>query len=116
MAEDILTFTLLSLSSLIVVVNPLSSTLLYVSLTDTLDREVKMRIAREASRYALAILLIFALLGGIILQLFGISLEAFRIAGGILLFGIGMEMVYAKTSRSKMTATEKYEGIDAEDR
>jgi multiple antibiotic resistance protein len=115
MTEDILTFTLLSLSSLIVVVNPLSSTLLYVSLTDTLDHEVKMRIAREASRYALVILLIFALLGGIILQLFGISLEAFRIAGGILLFGIGMEMVYAKTSRSKMTATEKYEGIDAED-
>jgi multiple antibiotic resistance protein len=115
MTGDILTFTLLSLSSLIVVVNPLSSTLLYVSLTDTLDHEVKMNIAREASRYALAILLIFALLGGIILQLFGISLEAFRIAGGILLFGIGMEMVYAKTSRSKMTATEKYEGIDAED-
>jgi len=51
----------------------------------------------------------------VILQLFGISLEAFRIAGGILLFVIGMEMVYAKTSRSKMTATEKYEGIDAED-
>ena len=115
MTGDILTFTLLSLSSLIIIVNPLSSTLLYVSLTGTLDHEVKVRIANEAARYALAILLIFALLGGIILQLFGISLEAFRIAGGILLFGIGMEMVYAKTSRSKMTATEKYEGIDAED-
>lgn len=115
MTGDILTFTLLSLSSLIIIVNPLSSTLLYVSLTGTLDHEVKVRIANEAARYALAILLIFALVGGVILQLFGISLEAFRIAGGILLFLIGMEMVYAKTSRSKMTATEKYEGIDAED-
>lgn len=115
MTGDILTFTLLSLSSLIIIVNPLSSTLLYVSLTGTLDHEVKVRIAHEAARYALAILLIFALVGGVILQLFGISLEAFRIAGGILLFLIGMEMVYAKTSRSKMTATEKYEGIDAED-
>ncbi len=74
-----------------------------------------MRIATEAAKYALAILVIFALLGGVILQLFGITLEAFRIAGGILLFLIGMEMVYAKSSRSKMTATEKYEGIDAED-
>lgn len=115
MTGDMLTFTLLSLSSLIIIVNPLSSTLLYVSLTGTLDHEVQMRIAKEAARYALAILLIFALLGGVILQLFGITLEAFRIAGGILLFVIGMEMVYAKTSRSKMTATEKYEGIDAED-
>ncbi|ACL16869.1 MarC family protein [Methanosphaerula palustris] len=115
MTGDILTFTLLSLSSLFIIINPLSSTLLYVSLTSTLDHEEKMRIAKEAARYALAILLIFALFGGMILQLFGISLEAFRIAGGILLFVIGMEMVYAKTSRSKMTATEKYEGIDAED-
>ena len=50
-----------------------------------------------------------------ILQLFGITLEAFRIAGGILLFGIGMEMVYAKTSRTKLTATEKYESRDTDD-
>jgi multiple antibiotic resistance protein len=110
-----LTFALLSLSSIFIIVNPLSSTLLYVSLTGTLDHEVQMRIATEAAKYALAILVIFALLGGVILQLFGISLEAFRIAGGILLFVIGMEMVYARNSRSKMTATEKYEGIDAED-
>lgn len=115
MAGDILTFALLSLSSIFIIVNPLSSTLLYVSLTGTLDHEVQMRIATEAAKYALAILVIFALLGGVILQLFGITLEAFRIAGGILLFLIGMEMVYAKSSRSKMTATEKYEGIDAED-
>lgn len=115
MTGDILTFALLSLSSLLIIVNPLSSTLLFVSLTGTLDHEVQTRIANEATRYALAILLTFALFGGVILQLFGISLEAFRIAGGILLFVIGMEMVYAKTSRSKMTATEKYEGIDAED-
>ena len=50
-----------------------------------------------------------------ILQLFGISLEAFRIAGGILLFGIGMEMVYARTSRTELTATERYESRDTDD-
>jgi multiple antibiotic resistance protein len=61
------------------------------------------------------VLLGIAVLGALILQLFGISLEAFRIAGGILLFGIGMEMVYAKTSRTKMTATEKYESRESED-
>lgn len=115
MTGDMLTFTMLSLSSMFVIINPLSSTLLYVSLTGNLDHETQLQIAREAARYALAILVVFALLGGVILQLFGISLEAFRIAGGILLFVIGMEMVYAKNSRAKMTATEKYEGIDAED-
>ncbi|MDI6866126.1 MarC family protein [Methanoculleus sp.] len=112
---DLLSFTLLSLSSIIIVVNPLAATLIFVSLTGSMDQAARLKIAREASQFALAVLLIFTFGGGWILQIFGISVEAFRIAGGILLFGIGMDMVYAKTSRTKMTATEKYEGQDADD-
>ncbi|KUL01548.1 MAG: Multiple antibiotic resistance (MarC)-related protein [Methanoculleus marisnigri] len=112
---DLLSFILLSLSSIIIVVNPLAATLIFVSLTGSMDQAAKLKIAREASEFALAVLLIFTFGGGWILQIFGISIEAFRIAGGILLFGIGMDMVYAKTSRTKMTATEKYEGQDADD-
>ncbi|WOX57500.1 MarC family protein [Methanoculleus receptaculi] len=112
---DLLSFVLLSLSSIIIVVNPLAATLIFVSLTGSMDQAAKLKIAREASEFALAILLIFTFGGGWILQIFGISIEAFRIAGGILLFGIGMDMVYAKTSRTKMTATEKYEGQDTDD-
>ena len=112
---DLLSFILLSLSSIIIVVNPLAATLIFVSLTGTMDQAAKLKIAREASQFALAVLLIFTFGGGWILQIFGISIEAFRIAGGVLLFGIGMDMVYAKTSRTKMTATEKYEGQDTDD-
>ncbi|HIH86165.1 MAG TPA: MarC family protein [Methanoculleus sp.] len=112
---DLLSFILLSLSSIIIVVNPLAATLIFVSLTGTMDQAAKLKIAREASEFALAVLLIFTFGGGWILQIFGISIEAFRIAGGVLLFGIGMDMVYAKTSRTKMTATEKYEGQDTDD-
>jgi multiple antibiotic resistance protein len=115
MAGDLLTFTLFAFSSMLIIVNPLAATLVFVSLTSNMDPNAKSRIAKESSRYALLILLGFALLGGLILSLFGITLEAFRIAGGILLFGIGMEMVYAKTSRTKLTATEKYESIESED-
>jgi multiple antibiotic resistance protein len=115
MAGDLLTFTLFGFSSLIIIVNPLAATLVFVSLTAHMDSPAKIRIAKESSRYALIILLAFAILGGLILSLFGITLEAFRIAGGILLFGIGMEMVYAKTSRTKLTATEKYESIENDD-
>ncbi|MCQ1539356.1 MarC family protein [Methanocalculus taiwanensis] len=112
---DLITFVLLSFSSIVIVLNPLAATLIYVSLTDSMDRPTRIRVAYEANRVALLVILVFAVAGGAILQLFGISLEAFRVAGGILLFGIGMEMVYAKTSRTKMTATEKYESIDADD-
>ena len=112
---DLLSFVLLSFSSILIVVNPLAATLIFVSLTGTMEKEAKLRVARDATRFALVILLLFTFTGGWILQLFGISIEAFRIAGGILLFGIGMDMVYAKTSRTQMTATEKYEGHDADD-
>lgn len=112
---DLLTFILLSFSSIFIVINPLAVTLIYVTLTDSMDAAARIQVAYEANRVALIVILVFAVAGGAILQIFGISLEAFRVAGGILLFGIGMEMVYAKTSRTKMTATEKYEGIDADD-
>jgi len=115
MAGDVLSFALLSLSSIIIIVNPLGATLMYVSLTTTLDRPAREVIAKDAYRFALLILFFVAVLGTWILQLFGITLEAFRIAGGILLFGIGMEMVYAKTSRTKLTATEKYESRETDD-
>ncbi len=110
MAADTVSFVLLSLSSLLVIVNPLGAAMIFVSMTSGFDRETKRHTAIEASWYAVVVLVVFALLGGIILELFGISLAAFRIGGGILLFLIGLEMVYAKVSRSKMTATEKYEG------
>ena len=115
MAGDLISFTLLTLSSILIIVNPLGATLIYVSLTSGMDRQVQDTIARDACRSALIILILVALAGTWILQVFGITLEAFRIAGGILLFGIGMEMVYAKTSRTKLTATEKYESRDADD-
>ncbi len=115
MAGDVLSFALLSISSILIIVNPLGATLIYVSLTTNMDRSARDAVARDACRFAFLILLIVALIGTWILQLFGITLEAFRIAGGILLFGIGMEMVYAKTSRTKLTATEKYESRDTDD-
>ncbi|MDO9550451.1 MAG: NAAT family transporter, partial [Methanoregula sp.] len=115
MTGDILSFALLSISSILIIVNPLGATLIFVSLTTHLDRPARDVVARDACRFAFIILLLIALIGTWILQLFGITLEAFRIAGGILLFGIGMEMVYAKTSRTKLTATEKYESRETED-
>jgi len=115
MAGDVVNFILLSLSSILIVINPLAATLFFVSLTSGMGHPERQEVARDACRYAFLILITFALLGSIVLDLFGITIDAFRIGGGILLFGIGMEMVYARTSRTKMTATEKYESMDADD-
>lgn len=114
MAVDTFSFILLSFTSVFVIINPMGAGIIYVSMTDSFDHETRRRVALEACWTAFVILVVFALLGGVILQLFGITLAAFRIGGGILLFMIGLDMVFAKVSRAKMTATEKYEG-DADD-
>ncbi|MGC9434998.1 MAG: MarC family protein [Methanomicrobiales archaeon] len=110
-----LSFALVTISSLVIIVNPLAAALIFVPLTETMEPAQRKTAAREAAWTAFLILMVFTVAGGVILQLFGITVEAFRIAGGILLFGIGMEMVYARQSRTRMTATEKYEGAEADD-
>jgi multiple antibiotic resistance protein len=83
MDGDLLSFILLSFSSLFIIVNPLGATLFFVSLTEGISREDRIVMAREACIIAAFILLLFAIAGTYILLLFGITLEAFRIAGGM---------------------------------
>ena len=115
MAADFISFSLFALSSILIVVNPLGALLVYNSITEFMDSKDKRRVAAYGCRIAGLVLIFFTLLGSTLLSLFGITISAFTIAGGVLLFGIGMEMVYARTSRAKVTATEKYESIDADD-
>ena len=115
MAPDLISFSLFALSSILIVVNPLGALLVYNSITEFMDSKDKRKVAAYGCRIAGAVLIFFTLFGSSLLSLFGITISAFTVAGGVLLFGIGMEMVYARTSRAKVTATEKYESIDAED-
>jgi multiple antibiotic resistance protein len=59
---------------------------------------------------AALVLLVFAVAGGAILAFFGITTHAFRIAGGIIFFGIGWDMLQARRSRVKATEEEELEG------
>ncbi|PKL60384.1 MAG: antibiotic resistance protein MarC, partial [Methanomicrobiales archaeon HGW-Methanomicrobiales-4] len=115
MADDLISLTLFTLSSLLIVVNPIGAMIVYNSLTESMDTETRKRVAVYACRLSAIVLVFFTIFGSDLLSLFGITINAFTIAGGVLLFGIGIEMVYARTSRTKITATEKYESIDAEE-
>ncbi|MFH0966182.1 MAG: MarC family protein [Methanobacteriota archaeon] len=115
MPNDLISLTLFTLSSLLIVVNPIGAMIVYNSLTESMDTETRKRVAVYACRLSAIVLVFFTIFGSDLLSLFGITINAFTIAGGVLLFGIGMEMVYARTSRTKITATEKYESIDAEE-
>ncbi len=108
-------FALLCLTSLLAIINPLSATPMYLALTDGYTAEHRRRTVRSAVLTAFAVLLVFALLGGTIFQLFGITIHAFRIAGGVIFFGIGMDMLQAKRSRVKTTEEEEREGMTKEE-
>jgi len=115
MTEDLSAFALLCFTSLLAIMNPLSAAPMYLALTDGYTPANRRRTLRNAMLTAFAVLLVFALLGGTIFQLFGITIDAFRIAGGIIFFGIGMDMLQAKRSRVKATEEEEEEGRHKED-
>ena len=92
-----------------VVVEPVSLLPLFVSLTEGANAAYCRRMARKAVILSGAILFLFALAGAVFLEAMGISLEAFRIFGGLLLFLIALEMVFARESGTRTTTDEQAE-------
>lgn len=115
MSNELTAFALLCFTSLLAIINPLSATPMYLALTAGYTPEHRRRTLRNAILTAFAVLVTFALVGGFIFQVFGITIDAFRIAGGIIFFGIGTDMLQAKRTRGKTTEEEEEEGRHKED-
>jgi len=92
-----------------VVVEPVSLIPLFTGLTTGATRQYKRRMALRAVSVSAMILLLFALGGAAFLTLMGISLEAFRIFGGLLLFLLALEMVFARESGARTSSSEAAE-------
>jgi multiple antibiotic resistance protein len=110
-----LAFFVLSFTSLLSIVNPLSAVPMYLAMTVRYDSARRASTLRRAILTAFLVLLAFAILGNEILRFFGITTNAFQIAGGIIFFGIGWEMLQAKRSSVKATRAEENEGSLKED-
>ena len=105
-----------ALVTLFVVTDPVGMGPIFIGLTAGMDRAVKRKIAAEASFIAFGVLAGSALIGGRLLGALGISIAAFRIAGGLLLFAIAFEMVFERRQKRKIddaAALERSSGIAA---
>ncbi len=71
--------------------------------------------AKRACLLAAVVMFVCAALGGFVFQVFGITLPALKIAGGFLLFFVGLDMVNARESRARATDEEREEGALKED-
>ena len=98
--------------TLFVVVDPVGLVPTFVAITHGLPRSARRQIAIRASLIAAAILIGTAAMGDWLLTRLGISLPAFRIAGGLLLFSIASEMVFGvRIERQSRTAEQALEDV-----
>ena len=79
--------------------NPVANTLIFMSLTDGMSHSEKRYISIRSTALAFLIVTVFCLLGRFIFETFGITIPAFRITGGILVFLIGKDMLSGNTSQ-----------------
>ena len=111
-----LTYFLITVAGIFVIVNPITSAFVFMSLLPNATEKRRREIARRSTKIATAVFFVFALLGSVIFQLFGITLAAFRIAGGIILFGIAMDMIRKKEGGPEDTEDpEQPEGEKTDD-
>ncbi len=104
-----LEFFILCFSSLFALINPIGNVPIFITLTENYNQKERNKIALKAIIFSFFVLIMFAQIGDLIFSFYGITIHAFRIAGGILLFKISLDMVESKRSRTKTTPSEMEE-------
>jgi multiple antibiotic resistance protein len=97
------------------IVDPFSAVPVYLALTGNDERSERQKIAVRATVTATSVLCLFAASGSVIFEFFGITIPAFKIAGGILLFTMALEMMRARTSHVKQTPEETQDAKNKDD-
>ncbi len=98
---EYLTYSLSVFTGFFAIMNPIANIPIFLSLVKDADEITKKRINKKATTIAFFIVFTFVLLGKFIFEIFGITIPAFKIAGGILLFYVGFEMLQSKKSEIK---------------
>ncbi|WP_340156504.1 MarC family protein [uncultured Winogradskyella sp.] len=99
--DNLITFSITVFTAFFAITNPISNMTVFVSLTQGADKKTKEDINKKSNFIAFIIVAVFVLLGKYIFELFNISIPAFKITGGILIFFIGFDMLQSKTSNVK---------------
>jgi multiple antibiotic resistance protein len=110
-----LTFLIVSVSTLVTIVNPIGALGPFLAMTLGESTARRRQIAWRASVVSGGILAGCALAGAFIFKFYGITLPALKVAGGVLLFFVAFDMINARQSRTKQTAEEQTEGVMKED-
>ncbi|MCF8144404.1 MAG: MarC family protein [Deltaproteobacteria bacterium] len=108
-------FAILSFASLFIIVDPIGIIPVFLAMTPHNTAAERIKMAGLACVISLLILVAFALMGNTLLSIFGITLPAFEIAGGVILLLVGIDMLQARRTQVKETYEEQVEGTSKED-
>ena len=115
MIQEWLSFSLLSLSAIFFVVDPMGAIPIFIAITRGDPPEKRRDMARRAAIVAFFVLTLFAVAGTLIFKVFGVTLGAFKVAGGLLLLLTSIEMLRAQPQRTRVTPEEQREGAEKDD-
>ncbi len=104
--NELLTYSITVFTGFFAMVNPISMTTVFLSLTADNNKESKKRIARKACITAFVIVVAFVIMGKYIFELFDITIPAFKITGGFLIFYVGFQMLMSNSSKVHSTGEE----------
>ena len=109
--ENIWSYSLTVFMAFFAIMNPIVNIPIFVKLTEGTDEIKKKEISKTATLVAFVIVLAFILVGKYIFEIFGLTIPAFKVFGGILIFFIGFEMLQSK--KPSMHQNEKTAFDDA---
>jgi multiple antibiotic resistance protein len=96
-----LSFYITAAVTLFVIIDPIALVPLFIALTQGMDSTTRRTVGRRAGIVAIGLLTLFGLLGETILDVVGISMPAFRISGGILLFLTALDMLFERRTQRR---------------
>ena len=101
-----LEFLITSFVALFVIIDPIGLTPIFVALTQGMDQQLRRKIAIRAIAVSGFVISLFILFGETVLGFIGISMPAFRVAGGVLLFLTALDMLFQRRSERRENQTE----------
>jgi len=102
MSHELFTIALLYFTSFFTIINPLGVMPVFMTMTSDISEKQRKRTAIKAVITAFFTLMLFAFGGQLMFKFFGISVNSFRVVGGIIFFVMGYDMLHARISRIKM--------------
>ena len=104
--DTLLPFALLCFTSFFTLTNPLGTMPVFLTMTNGMSDDERKTIVRRATIVSFITLMVFTFSGQFLFKFFGISTNGFRIAGGIIIYTIGFDMLQARYSKAKLKDEE----------